>query len=101
MVFSQSVYQVSKRFGAESCFPLTRIIKRNDLPHLTFHGLRHAFATIARKAGINAKIVSEALSQPKVGITIDLHQHVLANMQRDGAPGGIRTHDPLLRRYFG
>ena len=92
---------MSECLRAESCFPLTRIIKRNDLPHLTFHGLRHAFATIARKAGINAKIVSEALSQPKVGITIDLHQHVLANMQRDGAPGGIRTHDPLLRRYFG
>ena len=74
-------FSVSECLRAESCFPLTRIIKRNDLPHLTFHGLRHAFATIALKAGINAKIVSEAFSYSKVGITIDLHQHLLANMQ--------------------
>ena len=78
------------------------------MPHLTFHGLRHALANIALKAGINAKISSEASSHSKVGITIDLYQHVLANMQRDGALLlamvlllGRTAQDPLGRRKVG
>ena len=59
------------------------LIKKYNLPHLTFHGLRHAFATLALKAGINTKVVSEALGHSKVGITMDLYQHVLPNMQND------------------
>ena len=55
------------------------------MPHLTFHGLRHAHATLSLKAGINPKIVSEALGHSKVGITLDLYSHVLPNMQKEAA----------------
>ena len=51
------------------------------MPHLTFHGLRHAFATMALQAGINPKVVSEALGHSSVTITLDLYSHVLPNMQ--------------------
>ena len=57
------------------------VIKRFGLPHLTFHGLRHAFATLALQAGMNPKVVSEALGHSSVTITLDTYSHVLPNMQ--------------------
>ena len=57
------------------------VIKRFDLPHLTFHGLRHAFATLALKANISPKIVSHAMGHSKIGITMDLYSHVIPDMQ--------------------
>lgn len=51
------------------------------LPHLTFHGLRHAYATLALRQGIPTKVVSKAMGHSKVGITMDLYQHVLDEMQ--------------------
>ena len=57
------------------------LVKELELPHLTFHGLRHAFATLCLVAGINPKVVSEALGHSSVTITLDLYSHVLPNMQ--------------------
>ena len=57
------------------------LIKRLGLPHLTFHGLRHAYATLALRQGIPTKVVSKAMGHSKVGITMDLYQHVLDEMQ--------------------
>ena len=57
--------------------------KSNDLPHLTFHGLRHAFATMALQAGKNPKVVSEALGHSKISITLDLYSHVIPDMQNE------------------
>ena len=65
--------QVTQEFAA--------VIKRFDLPHLTFHGLRLAFATMALQAGINPKVGSEALGHSSITITLDLYSHVLPNMQ--------------------
>ncbi len=53
------------------------------MPYLTFHGLRHAFATLGLVAGINPKVVSEALGHASVSITLDLYSHVLPNMQNE------------------
>jgi integrase len=57
------------------------LVKELELPHLTFHGLRHAFATLGLLAGINPKVVSEALGHSSVTITLDTYSHVLPNMQ--------------------
>jgi len=51
------------------------------LPNLTFHGLIHAFATLAFKQNIHPKIVSEALGHSKIGITLNLYSHVIPDMQ--------------------
>ena len=59
------------------------VIKRFGLPHLTFHGLRHAFATLALVGGMPAKAVSEHLGHSSVVITLDLYSHVLPNMQEE------------------
>ena len=59
------------------------LVRAHGLPQLTFHGLRHAFATLGLKAGISPKVVSEALGHSSVGITLDIYSHVLPNMQHE------------------
>ena len=61
----------------------TRLIREHSLPHLSLHGLRHAFATLGLMAGINPKIVSEALGHSTVGITLDTYSHILPNMKEE------------------
>ena len=55
--------------------------KPNHLPHLTFHGWRHAFATLALRRGVQTKVLSKAVGHSSIGITMDLYQHVLDEMQ--------------------
>ena len=52
-----------------------------EMPPLTFHGLRHAFATLGLISGMPAKAVSEHLGHSSVVITLDLYSHVLPSMQ--------------------
>ena len=51
------------------------------MPLLTLRGIPHGFATMALQAGINPKVVSEALGHSKIGITMDLYSHVIPDMQ--------------------
>ena len=57
------------------------LTRQLEMPPLTLHGLRHAFATLALQAGMNPKVVSEALGHSSVTITLDTYSHVLPNMQ--------------------
>ena len=59
-----------------------------------FHGLRHALATLDLVAGINPKMVSEALGHSNISITLDLYSPVLPNMQ-DELAGAIAN---ILKR---
>jgi integrase len=57
------------------------LVKELELPNLSLHGCRHAFATLALVGGIAAKTVSEHLGHASVVITLDLYSHVLPSMQ--------------------
>ena len=70
------------------------LVRKHRFPHLTFHGLRHANATLAMTAGINPKVVSETLGHSTVGLTLDLYSHVTPNMQAEAA----QAVADLLRR---
>ena len=58
-----------------------KLVRAEGLPHLTFHGLRHAHATLALSAGVNPKIVSERLGHSSISVTMDIYSHVLPGMQ--------------------
>jgi integrase len=62
-----------------------RIIAGTALPRIRFHDLRHAHATHMLASGVHPKVASERLGHSRVGITLDLHSHVLPNMQADAA----------------
>ena len=57
------------------------LVRQAGLPHLTFHGLRHAHATLMLTAGVHLKIVSERLGHSNIAITADTYSHVLPGLQ--------------------
>lgn len=59
---------------------------------VTFHWLRHAFATMMLKGGVNVKVVSEMLGHADVALTLNVYSHVLPGMQEEAA----RKIDELL-----
>ena len=60
-------------------------LRRSGLPHVRFHDLRHAHATLMLAKGVHPKIVSERLGHASIGITLDTYSHVLPSMQQDAA----------------
>jgi integrase len=69
------------RVGAE----FRRLAKQADVPPIRLHDLRHTFATLALKAGMHPKLVSERLGHATVGVTLDLYSHVTQSIARDSA----------------
>lgn len=55
------------------------------LPVIRMHDLRHTWATLALKAGIDVKVVSERLGHSSAVITWSIYQHVVKGMQADAA----------------
>lgn len=51
------------------------ILKDCNLPQVTFHSLRHSFATLCIENGIDSKALSEILGHSSVKITLDIYVH--------------------------
>ena len=62
-----------------------RFLRKVGLPHVRFHDLRHAHATIMLVKGVHPKVVSERLGHANIGITLDIYSHVLPTMQAEAA----------------
>jgi integrase len=60
-----------------------RAIRKTSLAHLRFHDLRHAHATHMLANGTHPKVASERLGHSRIGITLDLYQHVMPGMQEN------------------
>jgi integrase len=54
-----------------------RLVRNLDVPRIRFHDLRNTHATLALKAGVHPKVVSERLGHATVGVTLDLYSHVM------------------------
>jgi integrase len=54
--------------------------ERIGLADVRLHDLRHAFATTLLAAGVNVKVVSEALGHASTAFTMDTYAHVLPTM---------------------
>lgn len=52
-----------------------RTIKNLGLPHLTFHSIRHTFATRCIECGCDYKSLSELLGHSNVSITMNIYVH--------------------------
>jgi integrase len=64
------------------------IISEAGLPaETTMHDLRHSFATLLFAAGVNPKVIQEALGHSNISVTLGMYGDVLPDMQ-DGI-GGI------------
>jgi len=61
------------------------LMEQLDVPTIRLHDLRHTHATLALKAGVHPKVVSERLGHATVGITLDLYSHVVPSLAKDAA----------------
>jgi hypothetical protein len=52
---------------------------------VSFHGLRHSYASISLRAGTPLKVVSEMLGHTTTAITADLYTHVLGDLKAQAA----------------
>ena len=62
-----------------------RLAAAAGLSRITFHDLRHSYATSALKAGLSPKVVSERIGHANVGFFLETYAHVLKNDDRDAA----------------
>ena len=63
-------------------YSLRKARKALDLPHVSFHDLRHTYATILLENGVPLKTVSELLGHADISITANTYAHVTETMQR-------------------
>jgi integrase len=56
------------------------LLKRSGLPHMRFHDLRHACATMLLSRGVHPKFVQELLGHATIAITLDTYSHVMPSM---------------------
>jgi integrase len=62
-----------------------RLVDAARLPHIRLDDLRHSYATVALKAGVHPKVISERLGHATVGITLDLYSHVSKGLDTEAA----------------
>lgn len=58
------------------------ILKSLNLPNISFHDLRHTFATHAIASGVDAKTLSTILGHTNPSFTLDTYTHVTTDMQQ-------------------
>ena len=62
-----------------------RAIAKTALPKIRLHDLRHTHATIALRAGVQVKVISERLGHESPAFTLKQYAHVLPGMQAEAA----------------
>ena len=62
-----------------------KILKAIGAEHIRFHDLRHTFATLSLKNGVDVKTLSGALGHHSAGFTLNTYTHATAQMKQDAA----------------
>ena len=62
-----------------------RLVVKAGLPKIRLHDLRHTHATIALRAGVPPKVISERLGHENPAFTLKQYAHVIPGMQADAA----------------
>lgn len=62
-----------------------RLVAKSDLPRIRLHDLRHTHATIALRAGVPVKVISERLGHESPAFTLKQYAHVIPGMQAEAA----------------
>ncbi|NPV89211.1 MAG: site-specific integrase [Firmicutes bacterium] len=60
---------------------LKSILKKNKLPQISVHDLRHTFATLLLSLGENPKVVAEMMGHSNASVTIDVYSHVVPGLK--------------------
>ena len=68
-----------------------KILKAIGAERIRFHDLRHTFATLSLKSGVDVKTLSGALGHYSAGFRLNTYTHATAQMKQDAADaiGGV------------
>lgn len=55
-------------------------VKRNNLPYIRFHDLRHTHASLLLSQGVDIKTISERLGHSNIGTTMNIYTHVMREL---------------------
>ena len=61
------------------------LVRASGLPRIRLHDLRHSHASIALRAGVPVKVISERLGHENPGFTLKQYAHVIPGMQAEAA----------------
>ena len=64
---------------------LKKLLGEANLPDITFHELRHTFATQAASNGIDPRTLAGILGHTKASFTLDTYTHITTDMQKNAA----------------
>lgn len=78
--FSSYFIDVIKKFKYKDGKTIAEYLQ---IPNISFHDLRHTFATLMLKANVNPKIVADMLGHASIKITLDTYSHLLPSMQEE------------------
>ena len=62
-----------------------KILKAIGTEHIRFHDLRHTFATLTLKNGVDVKTLSSTLGHYSAGFTLSTYTHATPDMMREAA----------------
>ena len=77
------------------------MLKKTGLPNISFHDLRHTFATTALANGMDIKTLSAIIGHNSAETTLNIYTHITDEMQRTAADKidqGIMRNVGLLDR---
>jgi len=76
---------------------LAPLLERADLPHITFHDLRHTCASLLFQKNVHPEFVRELLGRASVASTLDTYSHMLPGMGNGAADAlGEALDEPSL-----
>lgn len=99
---SKSVGYLASRDGQPTILShyslrFTNFLKRNNLPHVRFHDLRHFHATLMLEAGLDIRFVQSRLGHSNINMTAH-YQHVLPRAEKEMV-GKIDEHLRWSKRW--
>ena len=60
-----------------------RFAKRNNLPYIPLHSMRHTCATAMNAAGVNSKVLQEYIGHSDFNLTYNVYTHVLPEQNKE------------------
>ena len=64
------------------------LVRREGLPPIRLHDLRHGAATLALAGGADLKVIQAMLGHASIILTADTYTSVLPDLARNGGGGG-------------
>ena len=62
---------------------LSKVLERNNMPHIRWHDLRHSTASFLIEKGWHVKDISEWLGHSSITTTMDIYGHISAERKRE------------------